>query len=75
MNIKFNLYKPSGKWYGEGIASIPDTTNIYDANLLEVVAAGQDEIFEDAVKGGYFHVVLTPVNDDLFFDIMIPANQ
>lgn len=44
MKIKINFYKPTGKWYTETTITLPDTTNLYDRDILKLICETQQEV-------------------------------
>ena len=44
MIIDFMLFKPSGKYYEGGEVEIPDDSNIYDDDIVEVIMDAQNEV-------------------------------
>lgn len=79
MCIYWNLYKKSGKWAYKGKSNIPYLCNIYDDNIIDIIADNQDDVYSGVIKSREYNLVCTldynsiPIGDTKFFEIMYPA--
>lgn len=72
MKVKFRLFKESGKWAYDGISEIPDSTNLWDADVLTVLDRNQNDVTHGCIanRGWYYcmvELVDQPESSDKFF--------
>jgi hypothetical protein len=67
MNVKWDLFKRSGKWYHGGVIDIPDTTHIWDDDVVEVIMTTQKDIKWTGFNWTGAFLVVDIVEDDQTF--------
>ena len=63
MQIHIDFYKKSGKWYAGGDIEIPDTSNIFDENILDVIDKAQRIV----INPRQFIYVVDNITSNYFF--------
>jgi hypothetical protein len=48
MKVNVTFFKPSGKYYSDGVAIIPDEANLWDKGIVDTIMDAQDAIRCDA---------------------------
>ena len=80
MKIKWNLFKPQGKWMYEGISEIPDGVELWHNSVLKLIDENQSEVHKGVIIGRHFHLVVELVegsckDDKKFFTTMFPSQD
>ncbi|KKN30946.1 hypothetical protein LCGC14_0828990 [marine sediment metagenome] len=58
MKIAWDLFNARGKWKYGGISEIPDETQLWDDNVLELIDKNQTEVFLGTITGRSLHLVV-----------------
>lgn len=48
MKVKVEFYKPSGKWYASDTIELPDSTELWDTDLYDIISKTQKCIYTQA---------------------------
>lgn len=81
MKIKWKTFKPgSGKWAYEGISDIPDESEIWDSNIVDLIAESQKDVQPHYLKSREHHLVCELIDETCadstkFFIQMYPARS
>lgn len=69
MKIKVSFFKPSGKWYTDGEAVLPDGTKLFDEGVWDLVLEKQNGVSGNKLSDyeGWFIVVSHDDDADFFF--------
>lgn len=68
--VLFNLYKDSGKWYGDGESRIPSDTELWHDDFVELIAIGQRQFDNEAIISRQFTMTTEAKDDNDFFSAM-----
>ena len=79
MKVAWKLYKQeSGKYAYEGISEIPDSANLWDDNIIDIIAINQYSVGAKIITSRRFYLVVSLLEnnrkqDSKFFEALFPA--